>query len=503
MSNKHSNADILHQMNDYLLGNAMDEAVLRELAGNGMDDDEFESLFGDALEEDDPEPRSKEREWLASDEINEKLVNKFLIGDICQVVDPHNPFPLLRLPTELRLHVYKLLLSIDPVHVQCDLYSKEKHLHDCKDQHRYNMDDFRELNTPLGYFKPFTDPSSVKFSCYARNGHETEDYWYPDSRHVEYHQLIQNVCLASKQLYAEVRPLHFEENMFLDLESDASRVALWKLRNRIPQTSRIRRLHLLVRSNVFVRGHLADTIFTPEGKRRWINKHGGSEWRPLATHSIGYHWRCRELAELNSRFVAFEIRIVDDGRGIEIRAPCALSTEHATKLEAYVKYLVEHKIDRLDGHDLIRLAAHLSTPMFTHPELWHQRKPPSPQNYHNWAPRVICADECESCHELSGWDFEAKEEDIEILDDWIVGWEELHREPSPSTIIQENYPGYRYVEVVEVKLRQKVKVKDERSHVLVRATIPVVNVSSEGIDFESWVLSSAFMEGVDGKGETF
>jgi hypothetical protein len=102
-------------------------------------------------------------------------------------------------------------------------------------------------------------------------------------------------------------------------------------------------------------------------------KHVSQESRPHATHTVNN--RFSENAASKSRFVTFQIQIVDKGRGLQIRAPCAFSEDHASKLYAYVTGLVEASTNTLDGHDLIRLAAHLGAPMLTHPERWHQRKP--------------------------------------------------------------------------------------------------------------------------------
>lgn len=160
--------------------------------------------------------------------------------------------------------------------------------------------------------------------------------------------------MANKEIYAEASSFYMEENTFLDLTSDASFVALWRLKDRIHSTARIRKLHLMVDTNVFVPDNLADTIFIAEGKRRWLNKHSGEAWRPLATHTVESD-STHEIREIKTRYVVFQIQY--QGRGIEIRAPCGLKAEHATKLEAYVKELTQLSTGRLDGHDLIRLAA--------------------------------------------------------------------------------------------------------------------------------------------------
>lgn len=115
--------------------------------------------------------------------------------------------------------------------------------------------------------------------------------------------------------------------------------------------------------------------------------------------------------------------------------------------------------------------------MFPHPELWHRKQAPK-QFYYGYAPTVTCGtQQCGICRQCSIWEFEAKEDDIEILDDWVVDWERLRGEPSPSDVVKEDY-GYKYV---EVKLRKKVKVKEDCSHVLVRAQVP----SEEDGSFES------------------
>lgn len=87
----------------------------------------------------------------------EAELDKALVGDIFQVTNPRTPFPFLDLPLELRHRVYELLLSIDDNYVGCDGINQA-----CNKAHRYTVKEFWELNEPLGYYKPFSDPSRIK-----------------------------------------------------------------------------------------------------------------------------------------------------------------------------------------------------------------------------------------------------------------------------------------------------------------------------------------------------
>ncbi|KAE9977209.1 hypothetical protein EG328_002174 [Venturia inaequalis] len=148
--------------------------------------------------------------------IKEQL-DKISVGDIFQVTNPRTPFLFLGLPIELRHRVYKIPLSIDANYVSCASIRQA-----CKKEHRYTVNEFWELNDPLGYYRPFSDPSRVAFYLNGR--------------------------------------------AFLYLTTIETRAAQWKLERKIWDISALYKMHLLVRSDLFVQGGVADKIFFPVEK---------------------------------------------------------------------------------------------------------------------------------------------------------------------------------------------------------------------------------------------
>jgi hypothetical protein len=149
-----------------------------------------------------------EKEKIQSQRTNDKdmklerFLDKALTGDIFQITNPNSPFPFLKLPAELRLCVYKALLYIDPLFVRCDVYKRRKgyEVYTCKDQHRFSENHFWQLNKPLGYYKPSTNPSQVRMNCLAENGYETGDYYHLSCNHVETTPIL-NMWRVNRQIY--------------------------------------------------------------------------------------------------------------------------------------------------------------------------------------------------------------------------------------------------------------------------------------------------------------
>jgi hypothetical protein len=395
-----------------------------------------------------------EEKLLKVDAVENRRIREEVVGEIFQVTNPHNIFPFLKLPFELRRLVYKALLHIDPIYAKCDsteLARKSDILpYGCL-RHSYGKQAFYQLNSPLGYYRPFSDPSAVTVCCYHTNGSFcTHNYWYPDSKHVEFH-VVPSLWHTNRQIRAEARSLYLDENIFLDLESRESCHALTRLKQKMPGIAKIRKMHLLVKSEFFVSGDLADKIFSAEGKKRWLSRNPGQEWRPKAMHNQKKSWiYYYDKTEPESRFAVFQIQIIDGGRGLEIRAPCALIEDHASKLKAYVTRLVDasaYPIVPLNGHDLIRLASYLGTPEFMHRPRW----------------------------ENSAWHFEVEEKQLEMSNDWIIEHDFLVVDAATD----EGYQKPKEVQIRQTEIRRKVKVKEEFSQVLVHAMVSRISVEDK------------------------
>lgn len=73
----------------------------------------------------------------------------------------------------------------------------------------------------------------------------------------------------------------------------------------------------------------------------------------------------------------------------------------------------------LDGHDLIRLAAHLAGPLFAPPDLWHKTKHRTRNGYTNVTriyPRkrgTYEHSDCRQCHRQTSWELESEKDHLD------------------------------------------------------------------------------------------
>lgn len=289
---------------------------------------------------------------------------------------------------------------------------------------------------------------------------------------------ILNQVYGTSEVRWEKKPMRFylNERLFLDLTTIESRAALWTFENVTPQISALHKIHLLVRSDFFIQGSLADKIFSPAGKSAWFRKRHMNQtqnWRPRIAHTL-FSDHVKDNHSPRARLVTFKIQVVDDGNGLQISAPCALEASQARGLTAYASKLAQSHKRPLNGHDLIRFAAHLADPMFAHPDQWHKTRgrrmgkggyvtdtcPAAKSQYDH--------SDCRECRTRVAWEFEAEEDDLEVSNGWLV----------ESKGPMENEEGKTIWSHDKVNTKKRVRVKDDCSRVIVyvkRATEAVGN----------------------------
>lgn len=264
----------------------------------------------------------------------------------------------------------------------------------------------------------------------------------------------------------EAHAFYLNEKLSLDLTTIESRVALWQFEKEAQHIAELHKIHLLVRSDFFVQGSLADKIFSIEGKKAWLNRRSNTNpnqlWRPRIANTLSSD-SVTDNKTSRARLVTFKIQVVDDGNALQISAPCTLEASQARGLTAYVSQLVQTSQRPLDGYDLIRLAAHLADPLFAHPDQWHRtkgRRMGRGGHFTHVCPKEKVQyehPECRECRNKVAWESEAEEDDLYISNDWLV------EEKGPGR----NEEGRRIWSREKVKTKKKVKVKDECSRVLV------------------------------------